>query len=480
MFKERILIKRLFFFLDLLFISIAFCIAVKIQEIESIVSWDQWLDGFWITTPSHVLYLPYLLSAVVIWLTVLDHYEGYDLIRRISYGSLFWLIFKSVAVATLIFTTMAFVLDAMLIINRSFVLFFFLCSIGFLSIERFILHHFLHAVRKKGFSVRRFLVVGSGDRARRFANSLEANREWGLKVIGFIDEPELVGKEIDGKKVLGSFDDLEEIIDNKVIDEVFFAMPRKWVDQVEKYIIICEKVGVKATFLLDLFNTNIAKIRVREFDNVPLLCMETIPSHSWALLVKRLMDIIISGICLIILSPLFLITALSIKLSSEGPVILRQKRVGQNGRRFVMYKFRTMLVGAENLLEKVRELNEGKGPVFHSRSDPRVTKVGRYIRRFSLDELPQLFNVFKGDMSIVGPRPPLPDEVAQYERWQRRRLSLKPGLVCLWQVTKRYHTDFEEWVKTDLGYIDNWSLALDLKVLLLVIPAIYKGAKHWG
>ena len=196
------------------------------------------------------------------------------------------------------------------------------------------------------------------------------------------------------------------------------------------------------------------------------------------LFIKRLVDIFISLIALISTLPVFIISAIAIKLTSPGPVLFRQKRCGLYGRVFTIYKFRTMIVDADKMIEKVRHLNESKGPVFHSRNDPRVTPAGRILRMLSLDELPQLINVLKGDMSLVGPRPAIPEEVEKYERWQRRRLSFRPGIVCTWQVNNRFQPDFQQWMQMDMDYIDNWSMGLDIKILLKIFPALFRGFAH--
>lgn len=191
------------------------------------------------------------------------------------------------------------------------------------------------------------------------------------------------------------------------------------------------------------------------------------------------MDIVISLLALISTLPVFIISAIAIKLTSAGPVLFRQKRCGLYGRVFTIYKFRTMIVDADKMIEKVRHLNESKGPVFHARNDPRVTPAGRILRMLSLDELPQLINVLKGDMSLVGPRPAIPEEVEKYGRWQRRRLSFRPGIVCTWQVNNRFQPDFQQWMQMDLDYIDNWSLSLDIRILLKIFPSLLKGVVHW-
>jgi exopolysaccharide biosynthesis polyprenyl glycosylphosphotransferase len=219
----------------------------------------------------------------------------------------------------------------------------------------------------------------------------------------------------------------------------------------------------------------IAKYSLGELEGIPLLSFLTLPKNMAQLFVKQLFDYLGAFFLVLLLSPLFLLIAIMIKISSPGPVIFKQIRCGLNGRKFTFYKFRSMIANAEEIKPNLEELNEATGPVFKIKNDPRVTSIGRFLRKTSIDELPQLFNVLKGDMSLVGPRPPLPSEVEKYEWWQRRRLSMKPGLTCIWQVSGRSKLDFDTWMKMDLEYIDNWSLGLDFKILFKTIPAVLSG-----
>jgi exopolysaccharide biosynthesis polyprenyl glycosylphosphotransferase len=226
---------------------------------------------------------------------------------------------------------------------------------------------------------------------------------------------------------------------------------------------------------MDLFATRIATRSVEDLDGIPLLTLSTTPSDSLALAAKRAFDLFEAAVALLVLAPVFLVVAVAIRLESPGPIFFRQRRVGVYGREFNLYKFRSMYQDAEARLESLRARNEVSGPVFKMRDDPRVTRVGRFIRRASIDELPQFWNVLRGEMSVVGPRPPLPSEVKQYERWQLRRLSVKPGITCTWQVSGRSQISFEQWMELDLRYIDSWSLWQDVKILARTIPAVLTG-----
>jgi exopolysaccharide biosynthesis polyprenyl glycosylphosphotransferase len=302
-----------------------------------------------------------------------------------------------------------------------------------------------------------------------------------MRIVGLVDlDPAKTGEIVCGHCVIGTLDDLPKLTREKVVDQVFFVVPRSWLDKIEKAIIYLETLGVRVDLATDYFNLRLARSRQSDLFGLPFLTFETTPAEALPLLVKRIMDVVLSGIALIALSPVFLVTAVLIKLTSAGPVFFVQKRVSMNGRIFHLFKFRTMVKDAEAQLAGLQHLNEMKGPVFKIERDPRITVVGAFLRKTSIDELPQFWNVFRGDMSLVGPRPPLPSEVEKYDDWQRRRLSLRPGITCLWQIGGRNRiTSFEEWARLDLLYIDNWSLWLDLKILAKTVPVVlfHVGAK---
>jgi len=349
----------------------------------------------------------------------------------------------------------------------------FLITALLLIIERWVIVSFLRSLRKKGYNYKNVLLVGTGCRAKKFIKLIDKHNEWGLKVIGLIDaDKNMLGRTICGKRVIGTLDDIPELLSEKVIDEVVFIVPRKWLSMIEKSLLACEIRGIKASLATDFFNTKIAHWTSGDIEGIPLLGFKTTIGEEWQLLLKRLFDIMLSVVGIIAAFPIFAALAIAIKWFYGNPVIFKQSRSGLNGRQFIMYKFRTMVNGAEKKKDALHSFNEMDGPVFKMRNDPRVTGFGKFLRRSSLDELPQLFNVLKGDMSIVGPRPPIPAEVSKYEVWQRRRLSMKPGLTCFWQANGRNSVDFEKWMRMDLEYIDNWSLGLDFKILLKTVPAV--------
>ena len=274
---------------------------------------------------------------------------------------------------------------------------------------------------------------------------------------------------------LGTDDRFSDTLHATVVDDVMLLPAKLPADRTSAWLKQCQEEGIETLVLASHLKPTIARLELEAIGESPVLLYTTASRATWALAVKRLSDIVLSGAALLLLSPLFAVIALAIKRSSPGPVFFSQKRCTYHGRIFPMYKFRTMVANAEKIRDQLSARNEVSGPVFKIRNDPRVTPVGRFLRKYSLDELPQLWNVFRGDMSIVGPRPPIPAEVAQYENWQRRRLSMRGGCTCLWQIGTRNDMEFEEWMRLDLKYIDTWSLALDLKIIAKTFGAMFRG-----
>ena len=284
---------------------------------------------------------------------------------------------------------------------------------------------------------------------------------------------------MDGPLVISEvISELKDMLDAEPVDEVFISLPRdKYGSMIETIVQLCEEQGIIVRVQPEMFNLKIAKWQVDMLDGIPMVTIRSGPPDSWQLIAKRLIDICGSVVLLLGASPLLLLAAILIKLDSPGPIFFTQERVGLHKRRFKLIKFRTMADGAEQQQELLEHLNEADGPVFKIKEDPRITRLGKVLRRFSIDELPQLFNVLRGEMSLVGPRPlPVRDIERIAVQWHKRRLSMKPGVTCLWQVNGRSDVSFEHWVRMDLEYIDEWTLGLDLKILLKTIPVVLKGA----
>ncbi len=320
--------------------------------------------------------------------------------------------------------------------------------------------------------IRHVLVVGSGEQAEDICATLR--RQPGVDLVGIITE-DLNATAPRDVRSLGVLAECETILRREVVDEVIFVVPRTRLGEVEHAFAVAEDLGLETKLCLTFLPHRISRIDFDELEGTPVLSFSSAPGHPVKLAVKRAFDMVVSGMAILVCAPLFVLLAAAIKLDSPGPVFFGQIRSGLNGRTFRLLKFRSMVTDAEQRLAELRAQNEMSGPVFKIRRDPRITRIGRLLRKTSMDELPQFLNVFRGDMSIVGPRPPLPSEVMQYQRWQRRRLSVRPGITCTWQVSGRNEIDFETWMKLDLAYIDQWSLWLDLKIFFRTIPVVLLG-----
>lgn len=360
-------------------------------------------------------------------------------------------------------------------INLATVLVFGIVSFGLVAVVRILLRLNLRRLRKSGINVKALLLVGGGARGRRFASQVIQRQDLGYRLLGYIDsDPAFARQSMGGAPWLGTLEDLPLILANEVIDEAAVALPIKsHYTQIESAVGLLEEQGITTHLLSDLFPQKLARAHMAELDGVPIVSLHSVPTFSWRTEAKRLFDLIAGMILLILSMPVLIVAAIAIKLDSEGPIFFVQERVGLNKRRFRMLKFRTMHSNAESRIEELEHLNEKTGPIFKIRNDPRITPVGRWLRKTSVDELPQLINVLLGEMSIVGPRPlSLRDALRMEEAWQKRRFSVKPGLTCLWQVSGRSNLSFEQWMQLDLEYIDRWSLGLDASILIRTIPAI--------
>jgi len=349
-------------------------------------------------------------------------------------------------------------------------------SVSGLTLEKLALRALLWRARRRGLNLRFTLLVGGPSEARELHEFLSKHQEWGYRVLGRLSwNGEEERDEVQGLERLGSVDDLSDVLERRSVDEVFLPLqPERWEDM-QRIVAVCEEVGVSVRIKPNTFGAALAKSSVDYMADQPVLMFTTTPTRPGALLLKQIFDSVASFLLIVLLSPLLAAAAGAVRLSGPGPVLFRQVRCGLNGRRFTLYKFRSMVEGAEAMQDQLQSDNEVTGPVFKMRKDPRVTLMGHLLRRTSMDELPQLFNVLKGEMSMVGPRPPIPEEVERYERWQRRRLSMKPGITCLWQVQGRAHVNFDDWMRLDLQYIDNWSLLLDLRILLRTVGVVLIG-----
>jgi exopolysaccharide biosynthesis polyprenyl glycosylphosphotransferase len=464
MLKEHTkVIRKLTIFTDLSVVAVSFLVGYRLwKEIHYLAPLH-----------SYLLLLPGLL---LIWGSFLYHFDVYNSFRVKSIIAVLFSIVKAgffsfVACGTFMY------LFKTTNISRLFIVFVFMFASLCIALEKVMALIFLRCIRSKGLNYREILIVGTGKRAQTFMNLLEQHAEWGFKIVGFIDEDQTkVGQTIGDYSVLGTFTDILQILHTNVVDDVAFIVPRSWLDRIQKVMHFCEAEGLKIHLAVDYVELKFSKAKQTDLHGFPLLTFESTPDQMWHLLIKRLVDLTVSGFLLVALWPLFAVVAFLIGVTSHGPVFFKQERCSLNGRRFTLFKFRTMYPDAQTRLNELRQHNEMTGPVFKMKNDPRITLLGKFLRKTSIDELPQLWNVFKGDMSLVGPRPSIPEEVAQYDSWQRRRLSMRPGITCLWQINGRSRIkDFNRWVKLDLEYIDNWSLFLDMRILLQTIPVVFFG-----
>jgi exopolysaccharide biosynthesis polyprenyl glycosylphosphotransferase len=366
------------------------------------------------------------------------------------------------------------------LVTPVFLAVFWLTAACVVASGRLMMRSILRSARLRGRNLRDMLIVGTNPRAVQFACKVRDNQFFGYRVIGFVDQKweGLTEFSQSGFSLACNFDELLSYLRTNVVDEVVVALPMRSLHQrASEVAAICEEQGILVRFISNLFDGKMSRPRVVVMDGDSVITHNTVRLEGWPVVIKRLVDIVVSASMSLLLLPVFLLTALLIKITSPGPVFFVQKRLGLNKRHFGIYKFRTMVVDAETRMKEIEHLNEVSGPVFKIKNDPRITPIGKFLRKTSIDELPQLFNVLMGDMSLVGPRPlPLRDYEGFSEDWQRRRFSVRPGVTCLWQIGGRSSISFEQWMELDLQYIDKWSLLLDFKILLMTIPAVLRGS----
>jgi exopolysaccharide biosynthesis polyprenyl glycosylphosphotransferase len=417
--------------------------------------------------------LPLGLAAALAWPLALRAFHLYDSQRRDSVAQISSSLALAALISALALAAVAFMTSVP--VEASFPTVFAGAQLAVLGGMRILSLGLMRLFRRAGHNTRNVLIAGSGPRAAYVEDVIANHPEWGLCVIGFVDEslPKR-GSAVQPSRVF-PLSAIAEILADQVIDEVIVAVPRSKLEEMVRVVDAATSAGVPITLLSDVFGDLLPAPRVKRFGSLPALSFAPVHHSAGWLAMKRTLDVAGSVLLLVLASPVIALAALAIKLGSPGPVFFQQVRCSLNGRLFRMPKLRTMVADAEARRDALTEHNEMDGPVFKMRRDPRITAVGRFLRRFSLDELPQLWSVLRGDMSLVGPRPALPSEVAAYRTAERRRLSMRPGITCLWQVSGRNKIGFEDWVRLDLEYIDTWSLASDFTILLRTLPAVLRG-----
>ena len=469
MLKQRIRLQTAVIFgLDLSLVTAAFFLAYGIRS----AFFTDMLPGLF-PQPLYPLsdHLPLLPVVLLAWMTPLIATRRYRSHRTADLKTEATAILKVAAVATVLILFAVFVvrLDQILLqdnLSRTWLLLFSGLAFLLLLAEKITLRILLRDLRQHGLNQRAVLIAGTPEAVRQLAQSMDDHSYWGLRIVGRIH----TDGSPPGGEALGGIDDLLRIVSENVVDDVFFAVTPHEMPALQKVFDALQEQGIQTRIALDLLPPAHSRVQLDSVGGRPVVTLSPAPSSLPLLLFKRFYDLSIGLVLLVISLPAMLALALLIKATSSGSVLYRQTRCGLNGRRFTMYKLRTMVADADARRRELQHLNTMSGPAFKMHGDPRITPLGHYLRRFSLDELPQLWNVMRGEMSLVGPRPL--EEKEPYTRRQRRRLSMKPGITCLWQVSGRSDLDFDRWMELDLQYIDTWSPTLDFKILLKTIPAV--------
>jgi exopolysaccharide biosynthesis polyprenyl glycosylphosphotransferase len=411
---------------------------------------------------------------IPMWFLLLDQMGLGKMTRIKMYSTLFVEYITMLSIGMGLLSVVIVILDFSTL-SRDVLLVFTLLNFLVLYAYKTTVYAIMKRFRGKGYNTKAVLIIAD-EESYHFIDRIVDTKDWGFRIKAILtSSPKIKNKYGERFKVLSDQIDFVELIDKKTIDEVMYC--KGSLDQIEirNLIYACAEVGVTFRMQSEFLSVVSVRSQMTYFNQLPFLTFMNTPSNYLALKLKLFLDYIIAGFIVLVISPILLIIALAIKLDDGGPIFFAQTRIGKNGRHFFCLKFRTMVINAEALKDSLMADNEQEGPVFKIKKDPRVTKIGNFLRRTSLDELPQFFNVLRGEMSIVGPRPPVPAEVEQYERWQRRRLSMKPGITCIWQVSGRNNIPFDQWMKMDMQYIDSWSLKLDFVLFLKTIKVMMTG-----
>jgi len=436
------------------------------------VSFIRFQDGdplrFWLETGIDIRLAAVLFAAT--WVTVLWFNGLYRLRTRWR----LWSETRDIVKSTLI--VVALTLSALFLlkqdsVSRLFLAMLFLSQPAVTLVGRAVLRFGFAYARRRGYDPRFMLVAGTGHLAQEFADRVERHPGMGMRIIGHLSVPGET-EHVVTRPILGTIEQIEDVFHSRIVDEVAVCLPPTAAEYLEPITGLASGEGKTVRIPADPIEELMPSAHTEEFDGFIVRSLVHDGHREAALIVKRVLDVIGAAVGLVVLSPILLAASLAIRLRDGSPILFRQTRIGLHGRPFTIYKFRTMVVDAEQRLDEIQHLNERDRVAFKATNDPRITPVGAFLRRTSIDELPQLWNVMNGTMSLVGPRPPLPREVAEYDIWHRRRLSMKPGITGLWQVEARHDPDFDRWVERDLLYIDGWSLWLDLKIIAKTLPSM--------
>ncbi|HML16257.1 MAG TPA: sugar transferase [Bryobacteraceae bacterium] len=460
-------VRILFGISDLLLIAVAFELAYLTRQRLTLQ------HIFFLTPAVHVMLIAW---SMMVWLGLGFWWQLYDRIESAHPRVILRDVFRQCLVGAA--SVVLFEYLSRIELSRPFVALFAAYAWVLLCLFRLNAKHVTRMVRGEFGSAHYVMVVGLGGAALRLGRELEAAAHYGIHLLGFLADPACDPAcrevELDGAYPVYALSELNDLLRRYVIDEIIFAVDSNRLAQLEETFLLCDEEGVRTRVAVDFFPHVNSQVYLDRLGSSPLLTFSATPHDEIRLLVKRTIDVMLAGAALVLLAPVMLLVMLMIRITSPGPAIFRQVRCGLNGRKFVFYKFRSMCQGAHQMRDSLKHLSQ-RQLAMKIPNDPRLTPVGRWLRKFSIDEWPQLWNVLKGDMSLVGPRPAVPEEVEQYQRWQRRRLRMRPGLTCLWAVSGRDAVDFETWMRLDMQYIDSWSLALDWKIILRTIPQVLSG-----
>ena len=466
MFNRQRKARVLFALSDVLLAALAFEAAYRTRVLLHLER------EFFLTVEGKALVLGFSVLTLVgigLWLEIYEKLDAghprlilRDAARQCAYSALFLVVFEYVV---------------RLDLSRFFLTLFVTYEWVALLLFRLTAGRLVGLIRREFAGPHYVMVVGTGARALRLGEALERSVDYGVRLRGFLSDQQA---DAPGEISLRAcyrvrpIAELSAVLRQHVIDEIIFSVESDRLSELEEYFLLCDEEGVRTRVAVDFFPHVNSTVSLERLGATPLLTFSAAPYDEIRLLLKRAVDIGLAAAGLVVLAPFMVAIVIAIKLTSPGPAIFRQVRCGLNGRRFRFYKFRSMCENAEQLKASLAHLST-RQTAFKIPDDPRLTAIGRFLRRFSIDEWPQLWNVLRGDMSMVGPRPAVPNEVEQYQRWQRRRLRMRPGLTCLWAISGRDDVDFDTWMKMDMQYIDNWSLALDWKILLRTIPRVLTG-----
>lgn len=464
--------SRIVQFADFLTIQLGFIIAYLIWDLFYLFGVNNIPKPFSI----EIQYLFQISLLGIIYIILFSENLAYSYQRFTSLFREYLIVIKVSVMGLFLMVFSIFMFGDKTLPRTIFILSFF-TILSLLLVQKTILFFIARKMRNNGFNRKRVLVIGTGTRAKQFVEIVKKNFGWGLDIIGLLTgDEEKIGKDVYGFGVIGGLNDIETILKEKNPEEVIFTISTKRFEKFREVFEVCEREGVRIRLNSDFFGRITKKVRVDSVYGLNIITFNSTKEDEFQLFIKRLIDILGSLLAILVFLPFMLIAIVGILITDGRPVIYIWNVIGKDKKPIKSWKFRTMIKNADELKEKLKIKNEMQGPVFKIQNDPRILQFGKWLRKWSIDETPQLFSVLKGDMSLVGPRPVFPEELKGYESWQRRKLSVKPGITCLWQISGRNHINkFDDWVKLDLEYIDNWSIWLDIKILIKTIPAILIG-----